>query len=98
MAEMIAPMADKILVKRADPPDTTAGGLFIPENFKETTCYGVVVAVGPGKINARGTREPMSVKVGEKVYFAKNAVVEVQHNGSEHILMKEERVFLIENK
>lgn len=93
--DIIKPSGDKILVKRADPETKTKGGIIIPELAMEDQAFGTVIDVGPGKIDEKGHRHPMTVKAGDKIYFTKNAVIEVQHNGSEHLMMKEERVLLI---
>ena len=95
--DKIKPMGDKVLIKRADAETKTKAGLYLPEGSAEAPAYGKVVAVAPGRVNLKGIREPMNVKVGDHVYFTKNAVIEVEHNGVEHLMMKEERVLLIEN-
>ena len=92
----IKPTGDKILVKQAEPEKTTKGGLFIPEIASEAPSYGTVIAVGPGKKDDKGNIQKLQVKAGDKIYFTKNATVEVMHNGAEHLMMKEERVLLIE--
>lgn len=97
MKQKVKPIQDKILVKRAEAKDVTKGGLFIPQMAIEQPLYGKIIAVGPGKVDAKGTRTQMSVKPGEHIYFTKNATTEVQHNGSEHLIMKEDRVLLIEH-
>lgn len=95
--DAIKPLQDQILVKRSEPKGKTLGGIIIPEIALEDTGYGTVVAIGPGKINSKGLREIMSVKVGDVVYFTKNATIEVQHKGVEHLIMKEERVLVIQD-
>lgn len=94
--DKIVPMQDKILVKRADAPTVSKGGIIIPEIAQEELQYGTVVAVGPGKVQSNGRRAEMSVKPGDKIYFTKNAVIDVMHDGVEHLMMKEDRVLLIE--
>lgn len=94
--DKIVPMQDKILVKRAEAPSTSKGGILIPEIAQEELHYGTVIAVGPGKIQSNGRRAEMSVKPGDKIYFTKNAVIDVMHDGSEHLMMKEDRVLLVE--
>lgn len=94
--DKIIPMQDKILVKRADAPTVSKGGIIIPEIAQEELHYGTVVAVGPGKVQSNGRRAEMSVKPGNKVYFTKNAVIDVMHDGVEHLMMNENRVLLID--
>lgn len=96
--DKIVPMQDKILVKRADAPTMSKGGIIIPEIAQEELHYGTVVAAGPGKVQANGRRAEMSVEPGDKIYFTKNAVIDVMHDGAEHLMMKEDRVLLIEGK
>lgn len=95
--DQIVPCLDKIIVKRDTADMKTYGGLYIPETSQEEPAHGTVVAVGPGAIGHDGRRCKMSVKVGDKVYFTKNAVIDIQHNGSDHVMMKEDRVLLIED-
>ena len=94
--DIIKPCGDKILVKRADAETKTKGGLIIPELATEEQAFGTVIAVGPGKVDEAGRRHPMTVKAGDKVYFTKNAVIEVKHNGEDLLMMKEDRILLIE--
>jgi len=93
--DRIVPIHDKILVKRAESPTISKGGIIIPEIAQEELQFGTVIAAGPGKVQSNGKRAEMSVKSGDKVYFTKNAVIDVMHDGYEHLMMKEERVLLI---
>jgi chaperonin GroES len=95
--DAIKPINDYIIVKQAPADEKTKGGLYIPEIAKEVPLYGQVVATGPGKKDKRGILQPTQVKVGDHVYFTKNFTVEIKHNGLEHLMMKEDRVLLIEN-
>lgn len=96
--QMVVPFRDYILVK-PNPKDemTVSGLLYIPEVAREKTLRGKVVAVGTGKKYGNGKSKAISVSVGDNVYYTKNFTIEVMHNGSEHLLMIEERVLLIEN-
>jgi|GEM_PF-686493 chaperonin GroES len=94
--EEIKPIGDKILVKQAPAEEITKGGIYLPETSIEAPTYGIVVDTGLGKIENNGLRKHMTVIKGDKVYFTKNATIEVQHNGTEHLMMKEERVLLVE--
>ena len=95
---MIVPMGSRILVKPTPENEQTKGGLYIPEIAREKTLHGVVVATGKGAKDEHGKFQPMYIKVGQKVYYTKNATTEVMHNGSEHLLMKEDRVLLIDER
>ena len=74
----IRPLGDKIVIKVIEDAEQTSGGIFIPDSAKEKSQKGEVVAVGEGKMNEKGEREPMDVKVGEIVLFAKYAGTDVK--------------------
>ncbi len=67
----IRPLGDKIVVKVIEETETSPGGIFIPDTAREKPQKGEVLSVGPGKVLDNGQREPMEVKVGDKVLFAK---------------------------
>lgn len=89
------PLNDRVLVKRLESEEKTAGGLFIPDAAKEKPSKGEVVACGPGKLNEKGERVPMEVKPGDVVLFAKYAGTEIKVNGADHIIMREEDILAI---
>lgn len=74
----IRPLGDKIVIKVIEDAEQTSGGIFIPDSAKEKSQKGEVIAVGTGKMNEKGEREPMDVKVGEIVLFAKYAGTDVK--------------------
>lgn len=74
----IRPLGDKIVIKVIEDAEQTSGGIFIPDSAKEKSQKGEVIAVGQGKMNEKGEREPMDVKVGEIVLFAKYAGTDVK--------------------
>ncbi len=76
----IRPLSDKIVVKVVEDTDQTSGGIFIPDSAKEKSQKGEIVAVGTGRILDSGEKEPMEVKVGEMVLFAKYAGTDVKVN------------------
>ncbi len=89
------PLNDRVLVKRLESEEKTAGGLFIPDTAKEKPSRGEVVAVGPGKCDDSGKRAPMSVKAGDKVLFNKYAGTEIKLDGEEHLVMREDDILAI---
>ncbi len=89
------PLNDRVLVKRLDADEKTAGGLFIPDNAKEKPMQGLVVACGEGKVLDNGTVRPLDVKAGQTVFFRKYAGTEVTVDGVEHMLMREEEILAI---
>ena len=74
----IRPLGDKIVIKVIEEAEQTSGGIFIPDSAKEKSQKGEVIAVGEGKVNEKGEREPMDVKKGEIVLFAKYAGTDVK--------------------
>jgi chaperonin GroES len=65
----LKPLADRVVVKKLDAEDKTAGGIVLPDTAKEKPQQGEVLAVGAGRLDEKGTRQPLEVKVGDKVLF-----------------------------
>lgn len=89
------PLNDRILVKRLESEEKTAGGLYIPDTAKEKPSKGQVIAAGPGKMSDDGKRMELSVKKGDLVLFNKYAGTEVKLDGVEHLVMREEDILAI---
>ncbi|MFQ5905140.1 MAG: co-chaperone GroES [bacterium] len=87
----IKPLADRVLVKRVE-EEVKKGGIIIPDTAKEKSQRGEIVAVGPGRLDDKGKRVPMEVKKGDKILFAKYAGTEVQINGEEYSIMREDDI------
>lgn len=83
------PLHDRILVRRTDEDEKTAGGIIIPDTAREKPQQGEVVAVGPGVRNEKGDLLPLDVKIGDRVLFGKYAGSEVTIDGEEFSIMKE---------
>lgn len=90
MTLKLRPLFDRVLVKRLDGEEKTKGGLFIPDSAKEKPLEGEVVAVGKGKILENGDIKPVSVKVGDKVLFAKYAETEIKLDNQSYLLLRED--------
>lgn len=90
MTLTLRPLFDRVLVKRLDGEEKTKGGLFIPDSAKEKPLEGEVVAVGKGKILENGDIKPVSVKVGDKVLFAKYAETEIKLDNQSYLLLRED--------
>jgi chaperonin GroES len=86
------PLQDRILVKRLEENETKKGGIIIPDTAKEKPQEGEVIAVGPGKVTDDGKRQPMGVKVGDKILFGKYSGSEVKLGDEEYLIMREEDV------
>lgn len=92
------PLHDRILVKRIQSEEKTAGGLYIPDNAKEKPMEGLVIAVGTGKRQDDGSLVVPDVKVGETVLFGRYSGSEIKIDGKEHIVMREDDLLgIIEN-
>ncbi|MCA9836743.1 MAG: co-chaperone GroES [Trueperaceae bacterium] len=83
----LRPLGDKIIVEIVEEPQQTAGGIFLPDTAKEKSQRGKVTAVGPGKVLDNGEREPMDVKVGDTVVFAKYGGTEMSIDGKELMIL-----------
>ena len=81
---MIKPLADRVVIKVIDDVQQTSGGIFIPDSAKEKPQKGEVVAVGEGKTNDKGEKEPMEVKVGDVILFAKYSGTDVKVDDVEY--------------
>ena len=88
----IRPLQDRLIVKRLDEEETTAGGIIIPDSAKEKPQEGKVIAVGKGKVGDDGKLQPLDVKKGDKVLFSKYAGTEVNIEGAEHLIIREDDV------
>ena len=84
---MLKPLGDRIVVKVIEDTEQTSGGIFIPDSKKEKPQKGEVVAVGLGKVNDKGDREPMDVTVGQTVLYAKYAGTDVKMDGVEYKIL-----------
>jgi len=83
------PLHDRVVVRRLDAEEKTAGGIIIPDTVKEKPMEGEVVAVGPGARNEKGELAPMDVKAGDRILFGKWSGTEVKLDGEELLIMKE---------
>ncbi len=88
----IRPLQDRILVKRVDEEETSKGGIIIPDSAKEKPQEGKVIAAGKGKVNEEGKLHPLDVKKGDRVLFSKYAGTEVNIEGEEHLIIREDDV------
>lgn len=83
------PLHDRVLVRRIDAEERTAGGIIIPDTAKEKPQEGEVLAAGPGGRNEQGQLVPLDVKPGDRVLFGKWSGTEVKIDGKELLIMKE---------
>lgn len=83
------PLHDRVLVRRIDEDERTAGGIIIPDTAKEKPMQGDVLAVGPGERNKTGERTPLEVAPGDRVLFAKWSGSEIRIDGEDLLILKE---------
>jgi chaperonin GroES len=83
------PLHDRVVVRRIDADEKTAGGIIIPDTAKEKPQEGEVVAVGPGGRNEKGELVPLELKAGDRVLFGKWSGTEVKIDGEDLLIMKE---------
>jgi chaperonin GroES len=88
----IRPLQDRILVKRIEEEEKTKGGIIIPDTAKEKPSEGKVVAVGKGKVLDDGKLHPLEIKKGDRVLFNKYSGSEVNIDGDEHLIIREDDV------
>jgi chaperonin GroES len=83
------PLHDRVVVRRVDSEEKTAGGIIIPDTAKEKPSEGVIEAVGPGARDENGKIQPLDVKVGDRILFGKWSGTEVKLDGKDLLIMKE---------
>ena len=88
----VRPLHDRLLVKRLEEEEKTKGGIIIPDTAKEKPQEGRVIAGGGGKVNEEGKTVPMDVKKGDRILFSKYAGTEVNLDGEEHLIIREDDV------
>jgi chaperonin GroES len=91
----IRPLHDRIIVKRLQEIEKTAGGLYIPDTAKEKPVEAKVIAVGSGKILEDGSIRKPDVKAGDKVLFAKYSGSEVKIDGEDHLILREDDILAV---
>ncbi len=91
----IQPIGDRIVVRRDDSESTTNGGIILPDSAKDKPARGVVICVGNGKLLNDGTRSKMQLSKGDHVLFSSYAPDEIEIDGEELLLMREEDVIAV---
>ncbi len=89
----LKPLLDRVVIKRVEEENKTAGGIIIPDTAKEKPSQGIVVSVGPGGRDEAGHEIPMTLKAGDRVLFGKWSGTEVKIDGEDLVIMKESEVF-----
>ena len=92
MAVNITPLHDRVLVRRLEEKETVKGGIIIPDTAKEKPQEGEVIAVGAGKINEKGDRVALDVKVGDRILFGKYSGNDIKIDDEEYMILKEDEI------
>lgn len=88
----IRPLGDRLVVRRLTEEEKTAGGIIIPDTAKEKPQEGEVIAVGNGRVLDNGNVQPLDVKAGDKILFSKYAGTEVNIDGEEWLVVREDDI------
>ena len=91
----VKPLHDRVIVKRVEEEEKTKGGIIIPDTAKEKPVEGKIVAVGDGKVGDDGKKIKLEVKAGDRVLFGKYAGTEINIEGEEHLIMREDDIIAI---
>jgi chaperonin GroES len=91
MAVNVAPLHDRVLVRRMENKETAKGGIIIPDSAKEKPQEGEVIAIGPGKVE-KGHRVPPDVAVGDRILFGKYTGSDITIDGQEYLILREEEI------
>ena len=91
----IRPLGDKVIIKRVDAEDVTAGGIVLPDSAKEKPKRGLIKAIGDGKLLDSGERSQLQVKKNDEVLFTSYAGTEVKVGGEEYIIMDESDILAV---
>ena len=94
----IRPLQDRVIVKRVEEEEKSKGGIIIPDTAKEKPQEGKVIAIGKGKVNDDGKVTPLDVKVNDRILFGKYSGTEINIDGEEHLIMREDDILGIIEK
>ena len=91
----VKPLGDRVFVKVSEAEEKTAGGILLPDSAKEKPQVGEVTNVGDGKVNDKGERTPVEVKVGDKVLYSKYAGTDIKLGNEDYVLLSEKDILAI---
>ena len=94
-ATKLRPLGDRVVIQPTPREEMTKSGIVLPDTAKEKPQEGTIVAAGPGKLNDEGEREPMDVKVGDKVLYAKYAGTEFKVDGEEYLIVSQKDILAV---
>ena len=91
----IEPLGDKVVVKRTEAEETTAGGIVLPDSAREKPQEGRILSVGNGKLTETGKRSELQVSEGDRVLFSSYAGTEIEIDGSQLLIMSESDILAV---
>ena len=94
-ATKLRPLGDRVVIQPTPREEMTKTGIVLPDTAKEKPQEGTIIAAGPGKLNDEGEREPMDVKVGDKVLYAKYAGTEFKVDGDEYLIVSQKDILAV---
>ena len=94
-ASKLRPLGDRVVIQPTPREEMTKSGIVLPDTAKEKPQEGSIIAAGPGKLNDEGAREPMDVKVGDKVLYAKYAGTEFKVDGEDQLIVSQKDILAI---
>ncbi|CAD2079307.1 10 kDa chaperonin [Phocicoccus schoeneichii] len=92
---MLRPLRNRVIVERNENEESTKSGIIITDSSKERPSQGKIIAVGPGRLRESGELQPMSVEVGEEVYFSKYAGEEVEYEGNKYLILDDDDILAV---
>ena len=92
---MLKPIDARVVIEKTERESQTSGGIILPDTAQEAPDTGIVVAIGPGSRSFTGELIPMSIKVGDKVLFARFAAHEIEHQGKKVLILMEKDIMAV---
>ena len=91
----VRPLHDRLVVRRIEEKEQVKGGIIIPDTAKEKPQEAEVIAVGPGKLDDDGKRQPIDVKVGDKVLVGKYSGSDIKVDGEDYVILREDEILAV---
>jgi len=91
----LKPLGDRVVIKPTPKEEVTKTGIFLPDTAKEKPQEGTITAVGGGKLDDKGVRQPLEVQEGQKVLYAKYAGTEFKIEGEDYLILSEKDILAV---
>ena len=95
MSVNVRPLHDRVLIKRIEEEEQVRGGIIIPDTAKEKPQEAEVVAVGPGKLQDDGSRQPVDTSIGDRVLVGKYSGSEIKIDGNDYVILREDEILAV---